>query len=230
MKKDASWEELAQYYDERASEYDEVYAGQGPAFPNPEAYKTDVSTIQEIASQFGKGRMIDIACGTGFWLPYYAANCTEITMLDQSERMLLLAEERAKKELVIERCRFVQGNFFEVELEISHFDSAIIGFLLSHLTDSDTTRFLSKLKEIVTAESELMIIDSSWSGERQQYREKEGLQKRRLDDGREFSIFKRYFAMGELDQLLSSFGFIVKRSYFGRAFLALVLVNSSRTC
>jgi len=68
-----------------------------------------------------------------------------------------------------------------------------------------------------------LIIDSAWSKERQIYREKEGMQKRKLDDGRVFSIYKRYFDIGELDHVLEPYGFHQKESYFGDAFLALVL-------
>ncbi len=86
MTDDNHWHHVAQYYDGRANEYDELYEGKGPAFPDPEAYKDDVKRIREIAHDFGRGHLIDIACGTGFWLPYYASNCAEITLVDQSER------------------------------------------------------------------------------------------------------------------------------------------------
>jgi len=53
------------YYYERAAEYDEVCTGKGPASVfDPDAYAPDVRRIGEIASGFGKGRPVDIACGT----------------------------------------------------------------------------------------------------------------------------------------------------------------------
>ncbi len=223
MKDDTSWKELARYYDERASEYDVIYAGQGPAFPNPEPYKEDVCKISKIISSFVKGKIIDIACGTGFWLPYYASNCTEITMLDQSEKMLEQARLRAKSEMVLERCRFIQGNFFKLKLEQRYFQSAIVGFLLSHLANNETNDFLTKLSSILSEGAELLIIDSSWSSERQKYRKKEEMQMRKLDDGREFSIFKRYFEIDELEHVLSQYGYHAKQRYFGNAFLTIVL-------
>ena len=84
-----SKKELATYYQERAPEYDEFYSGKGPAIAHyGGVYINDVAKIQEMTSGFGKGHLIDIACGTGFWIPFYAQNCDEITCLDQSANML----------------------------------------------------------------------------------------------------------------------------------------------
>lgn len=211
-----------EYYDERASEYDQVYSGKGPAFPNPLSYKRDVLEIQNIASQFGRNRLIDIACGTGFWLPLYSQNCTEITLLDQSEKMLVQSRKRAKNECILEKCNFIQGNFFDVNLKPDSFDSAIIGFLLSHLDNEFTKRFFSKLNEILCLHSEILIIDSAWSDERQIYREKEGEQHRKLNDGREFTIFKKYFERDEFGLLLKKNGYRIKHEFFGDAFFAVL--------
>ncbi len=221
MKDEASWDELAEYYDERAPEYDAVYSGAGPAYPEPKLYQEDVKRINELVSSFGKKHLLDIACGTGFWLPHYAANCERISMLDQSQKMLEQAKGRAISEGIVDKCRFIHGNFFEIDLD-ERYDSAIVGFLLSHLTEGDTHRFFSKLDSVLKSNSQLMLIDSSWSKTRQIYREKEGFQKRKLDDGREFSIFKKYFESDELSQIVISRGFTVIHQYFGDAFLAII--------
>ena len=39
------------------------------------------------------------------------------------------------------------------------------------------------------------------------------------------SVYNRYFELEELEQLLASFGFRVKHSYFGDVFLAVVAEN-----
>ena len=82
-------QEMLSYYNERASEHDEVYTGKGPAIRHYSAeYIKDVAEVSEMISGFGSGHVIDIACGTGFWVPHYARNCEQITFIDQSERML----------------------------------------------------------------------------------------------------------------------------------------------
>ena len=72
----ATKKELNTYFDERAPEYDEFYRGKGPAIHHYGGmYQADVEKIQEMVSGFGKGHLIDIACGTGYWVPFYAGNC-----------------------------------------------------------------------------------------------------------------------------------------------------------
>ena len=81
---------MSEYYNERAEEYEEVYTlGKGPAsIPDPEAYKAEVNILAEIVRKLCYGRIIDIGCGTGFWLPYYFSQSSHITLIDQSAQML----------------------------------------------------------------------------------------------------------------------------------------------
>jgi ubiquinone/menaquinone biosynthesis C-methylase UbiE len=225
MTDDEYWHDMAQYYDERANEYDELYEGKGPAFPDPEAYKNDVGRICEIAHDFGRGHLIDIACGTGFWLPYYASNCAEITLVDQSEKMLEVARRRASNNSVPDRCRFIRSNYFDASFSDDCFDSALLGFLVSHLTDTLVQRFFSKLLRILRKDSELLLIDSAWSKERRNHRQKDGIQDRTLNDGKSFKVYKRYFEKSEIVDILSSFGFSIQHCYFGKAFFVVYSVR-----
>lgn len=63
----------------------------------------------------------------------------------------------------------------------------------------------------------MLVIDSVWSDERKPVREKEGMQKRRLNDGSEFEIFKKYFAPKEVASIGNGSGFKSKIEYFGKA-------------
>ena len=89
--------EMLTYYEERASEYDEVYLGKGPAMPGyAHQYIHDVAHISRLVAGFGHRHLIDIACGPGFWAPYYARNIERITFLDQSEKVLGMQETRRR--------------------------------------------------------------------------------------------------------------------------------------
>ncbi len=100
-------QEMMSYYDERAQEYDEIYIGKGPAIPGSAAYKNDVTKISEMISAFGRGHLIDIGCGTGFWLPHYARNCSRITLIEQSENMLSECRRRVDKFGLKGKCHFL---------------------------------------------------------------------------------------------------------------------------
>jgi ubiquinone/menaquinone biosynthesis C-methylase UbiE len=211
---------LNEYYDERAPEYDDIYLGRSPGVPEPEAYRQDVEAVKKICSDFGRGHLIDIGCGTGYWLPYYAANCMEITLVDQSRSMLIECQKKAKESLESEKVHFVKGDFFTIRFLSKIFDCAVIAFLISHLAEDDESIFFKKLKMIMKSEADVLWIDSSWSQLRSKYRDKEGYQKRVLRDGRSFSIFKRYFEESDVQAVLRKHSLRLRSLYMGDVFFA----------
>ena len=213
---------MARYYDERAGEYDEIYQGRGPAIPDPDAYKKDVEEICQIASRFGRGHLIDIGCGTGFWLPYYALNCSQITLLDQSEKMLSECRGRVDKLGLKNKCKFLKGDFFKINFEEFSFESALVGFLISHLTLTQERLFFVQLKKTLKSNGQLMLIDSTWSSKRLPHRKKEGMQERVLNDGRLFTIYKRYFDKSEIEEMFTKYGFNIQSYYMGDLMLAVI--------
>jgi ubiquinone/menaquinone biosynthesis C-methylase UbiE len=216
---------LTQYYDERAEEYDEIYKGQGPAIPDSNVYKKDVLEIIKIISKFGKGYLIDIGCGTGFWIPYYEKNCDAIVLVDDSNKMLYECKKRVKELGIESKCHFTKGDFFTLGFESQKFDSAIAGFLISHLLPDKEVSFFEKLKSILKKDAVFLFIDSSWSKWRSQYRKKEGLNERILNDGRKFTIYKRYFTKAEVRFIFKKYRFKLISFYFGDAFFAAIGEN-----
>jgi len=83
------------YYNERAPEYEEAYT-----------LGTGTASITE-PDQIVRGRIVDLACGTAFWLPHYAQHCRHMTLFDQSDNMLAEAREKATR-LVERRAREIQ--------------------------------------------------------------------------------------------------------------------------
>lgn len=219
--------EMMAYYNERAQEYEEIYRGKGHVTLDSRVYQQDVTKTSEMASGFGKGHIIDIACGTGFWLPNYARNCRKITLLDQSEKMLNECKKRVEQLGLIKLTNFIRGEFCEVKLEPSTFDSALVGFILSHFTFEQENSFFLRLRRILKPNSQLMIIDSAWNKERQKYNMKEGSQERVLNDGRRFKIFKRYFEQSDIEEMANRYNFTIKSCYIGKAFIVAIFERRS---
>lgn len=219
--------ELINYYDERAKEYDEVYMCKFPFITESDPYKKeaeelnkkDVKEIIKITSKFGRGDLIDIGCGTGFWLPYYEKNCDAITLVDDSENMFSECRKRVTDLGVWSKCHFIKGDFFTLNFENQIFDSAIAGFFISHLEVESERNFFNRLKNILRPKAEFLFIDSVWSKWRSQYREKEGLHERTLNDGRKFTIYKRYFDRSDVERMFKNYLFNIDSFYIGDAFL-----------
>ncbi len=116
--------------------------------------------------------------------------------------MLWECRKRVDQLSLGKKCGFIKGDFFKASFKNTLFDSALVGFLLSHLPSEEEKTFSKKLRRILKPNSQLMVIDSTWSKRRQQYRQKEGVQERALNDGRTFTIYKRYFSKSDIEKTL----------------------------
>jgi len=220
-------QEMLLYYDERAAEYDDVYSGKGPAIRRyADRYQRNTAEVCEFVAGFGHGHLIDIACGTGFWVPHYARTCERFTFVDQSDSMLAECKKRVESLGLIGVSRFIQGNVFEITLEPATFDCAMIGFLLSHFTSEQEDAFFQKLKRILKPSAEIIIVDSYWSKRRQAGgKKREGEQKRTLNDGRGFEIYKKYFDESDIVEMLSRHRFACQSLHVGDMFIAVMAVT-----
>ena len=218
--------DMLTYFEERAEEYDEVFAGKGPAIQHYGGmYVKDVANIAEVVSSFGGGHLIDIACGTAYWAQHYAAGCEQISCLDQSANMLSQARSRVS-ELNLAEPKFIHADFFDIDLGDDVYDRALVSLLLSHFDRELETAFFKRLKQILKPGGQVMIVDSLWNSRRSKYRNKEGVEERVLKDGRKFKVFKRYMDQGDMARLLQSHSFKIKSLYVGDMMLAVTGVSS----
>ena len=198
---------MNEYYDERAAEFDEIYTlGKPPgSVSDPALYMEEARALAKLVQSHCKGSLLDIPCGTGYWLQFYAANCSAITLVDQSENMLRESREKAREYGVTPITRFIRADALDVSLENRSCNSVLVGFFLSHVTDRQMALFFQNLRNILKPGGRVLILDSIWSRFRRS-RPKEGTTKRTLNDGRQFEIYKRYFESTDLDQMSESHG------------------------
>ena len=213
---------MHRYYDERASEYEEAYVkGTGTAsIPDPEVFRREASLLAGIVERFARGRMVDLACGTGYWLPHYAARCSSVTLIDQAPRML---DECRKKIAALDtrdRMAIVQDDVLEHPFRARAFDSALVGFLISHLTDDEERTLFERLRQMLDAGGRFLILDSAWSPERARFNIKAERQQRRLNDGTRFEIYKRYLDRQDVDAWAERHGVELSVEHIGTAFIA----------
>jgi ubiquinone/menaquinone biosynthesis C-methylase UbiE len=210
------------YYDQRAPEYEEAYTlGTGTAsMADPEAFKAEARLLSSVVRRLARGRIMDLACGTAYWLPDYAPNCSDITLFDQSAKMLTEARAKVNRLGVADRCVLVQGDVFAYEFHRAAYDTAMAGFLLSHLTESQEPVLFGALHAMLVPAGRFLILDSAWSPERAVVNRKVERQLRRLNDGTTFEIYKRYCDRADIARWTVDYGVELRIEHFGPAFYA----------
>jgi ubiquinone/menaquinone biosynthesis C-methylase UbiE len=213
---------MLRYYDERAPEYEDAYVlGTGTAsIPDPEVFRREAVLLAGIVERFARGRLVDLACGTGYWLPHYAARCSQITLIDQAPRML---DECRKKIATLDapdRITIVRDDVLEHPFTSGAFDSALIGFLISHLTGDQEQTLFERVRRLLDAKGRFLILESAWSPERARVNVKVERQERRLNDGSRFEIYKRYLDRQDIHGWATKYGVATSVEFFGTAFVA----------
>jgi ubiquinone/menaquinone biosynthesis C-methylase UbiE len=215
-------QQMLAYYDQRAPEYEEAFTlGTGTAsIQNPEVFKAEAPVLAGIVRRFGRGRIMDLACGTAVWLPEYAPNCSHITLFDQSDRMLREARAKVNRLGLVDRCVSVRGDLFDHTFEHNAYDTALVGFLLSHLTAAHEHVLFEALRMMLGTSGRFLILDSAWSPERAMVNHKVERQPRRLNDGTTFDIYKRYCDRDDIARWTGQYGVELHVEHFGAAFYA----------
>ena len=216
----ADKQELFDYYNERAPEYEEFYDGRTSAKKiEPALIRREITEIKEIVPDYVNGRTIDIACGTGYWLPYYHRNCPRITLVDQSENVLNECREKIAGMGISDRTEVVRADIFSHRYAPQQYDSALTAFLLSHFTDAEIDALINNLRGSLAAGGRFVIIDNIWNDMVAELRfEKYGLRTRYLKDGRHYKILKRFFDQSDLESLAVKHGFRLETGYYGEVF------------
>ena len=91
------------YYAARAREYDSVYR-------KPER-QADLRAIEQwVPSKFVGARVLEIACGTGYWTQFIAPVALHVTALDAVPETLDIARDRVpERKVEFARAGFVKG-------------------------------------------------------------------------------------------------------------------------
>ena len=208
------------YYNERAAEFDDIYTlGKPPGkVSDPKLYVDEARSLSNLVSEHAHGRLLDIPCGTGYWLQFYAANCSSITLVDQSEKMLRKCRKAARGHEVETISEFIRADALEVPLDHNSYDTVLVGVFLSHLTDTQMDLFLRNLRKVLKPAGRIIIMDSSWSQFRKS-RPKKGTAVRKLNDGRTYEIYKRYFDRDDIELISESYNMDLTVHHDGQIYL-----------
>ncbi len=202
--------EQARYYRERAAEYEDWWFRRGRYDRGPETnarWLADAAEAQAALERFDPaGEILELACGTGLWTQRLAPHATGVTAIDGSPEMLKLCRARVNDP----RVRYLQADLFAWEPD-STYDVCFFGFWLSHVPEERFEAFWEKVRRAVGSKGRVLFIDSLRSEKASAIDHKlpdwdDETMLRRLADGREYHIVKRFHEPKPLQRRLAELG------------------------
>ena len=192
--------ELVDYYRRRAREYEAIYA-------KPER-QTDLAFLKKhIPERLAKRRVLEVACGTGYWTVLVARSAAKVVATDATEEPMRVAMSKDYGERDV---RFELADAYALSADLGRFDGALAAFWWSHLPRSRTADFLASLHARLESRARVLLLDNRYvegSSTAIAERDAEGntYQRRRLADGSENRVLKNFPTEAELRAALAPY-------------------------
>jgi len=184
---------IVDYYARRAAEYERIYA-------KPERQADLAALRARIGRMFAGRKVLELACGTGYWTQVIAPQAAEVLALDLNKEVLEIAR---LKRLPEDKVRYTIGSAYEIPNFGRRHDALFAGFWWSHVPLGKLAEFLRGAAAAVAPGALLGFLDNRYvegsstpvsrtDGEGNAY------QTRRLDDGSTHEVLKNFPDEGEL--------------------------------
>lgn len=192
--------QLEAYYARRAREYERIYE-------KAERQEELAWLRRRLPELFAGRRVLEIACGTGYWTQYIARKAAHVTACDINEPVLEIARE---KPIPKARVRFVKADAFAPGGACEGCDAAFAGFWWSHVRKSDLARWLAGVATALPPGSLVAMLDNRYvegSSTPVSRRDAEGntYQVRTLLSGETHEVLKNFPAAAELADAVRPF-------------------------
>jgi SAM-dependent methyltransferase len=216
-------DEQRAYYRARAREYDSWWLREGRYDHGAEANRRwfdEIAALEREVDRFGpEGDVLELACGTGLWTRVLAPRARRLLAVDASTEVLAINRDRVPEPQVV----YVQADLFVWEPPAEKFDLCFFSFWLSHVPDSRFEAFWERVRSALRPGGRVFLIDSArspQSGASDHQLPTEGeTMTRRLDDGSEFQIVKRYYEPDWLEDRLTALGWELRAASTGDFFI-----------
>jgi len=192
---------LVEYYRRRAGEYEAIYA-------KPERQRDLAALRQRIPERLRGRRVLEIACGTGYWTTLIAATAASVVATDLADEPMRIAVQKKYDKLP----SFLKCDAYALPESLGSFDAAFAGFWWSHLPRRRIAEFLASLHARLEPGARVVMFDNRlvdgsstpidrWDDAGDSY------QKRRLADGAETEVLKNFPSEEELRRFLPGLKF-----------------------
>ena len=194
-------DKLAAYYAKRATEYERIYA-------RPERQADLAALRARIGKMFSGRKVLELACGTGYWSAVIAPAAARVTAIDLNDEVLAIAGTKTYPQ---DRVEFQRGDCYALPDFGRTHDALFAGFWWSHVPLARLDAFLATATRSVARGALIAFLDNRYvegSSTAISRRDEEGnsYQQRRLDDGSSHEVLKNFPSEGELIRRASRHG------------------------
>jgi len=199
VSQDSTETTMQSYYAARAAEYDRIY-------DKPER-QDDLRAIRRWLPPLLAGtRVLEIACGTGYWTQFIAPVAEAVVALDAAPETLRIAESRVGPNVEL-----VVGDAYDPPTVPGRFGSAFAGFWFSHVPRRRQREFLAGLDRVLAPGARVVLLDNLYvEGSSlpitEQDDEGNTYQTRHLADGSTHRVLKNFPSQAELHGLVAGLG------------------------
>lgn len=186
------------YYAQRAEHYERIYYRDDPV------RQAELRAMEQVLTrELAEKRVLEVACGTGYWTATAAGTAAHITATDATPETLDIARN---KTLPAHKVDFVQGDAYELQAVPRTFNAALAMFWFSHVPRSRISGFLDQLHRRIGSGAVVVMADNTLvpgiggklvvkPGEADTYKLRE------LQDGTKHEVLKNYFTEQQLRDL-----------------------------
>jgi len=202
------------YYSDVAPYYEEKEQNKALSSNSNEIISTYLSEFSALENWLKKvplhGVVVDLGSGTSEWLKYWADKVDRTICVDASAEMLAVS----RKKNLFSNVVHIEGNFLNDRWVKSFFcnlgkvDFVFLGFVLNALPHQKSQELITKLKELTTNGTKLIILENQSSilastG----YFSKTEIQKRMVPNSQKiYKLYKRNFLLSDIYKELRFFG------------------------
>jgi len=197
--------DLVSYYKDRAQEYEKVYL-------KPERQNDLQKATTILQSLFLQKKVVEIACGTGYWTERIADTATSILATDINKSVIEIAENKHYKNQV----NFELSDIYNCSFD-KKYDGVFGGFIWSHILLQDLDNFIDKINTIVPSDGTIVFMDNNYvEGSNHVITKTDGqgntYQTRKLENGTSHLVLKNFptkeFIFDKLSDIATEINFI----------------------
>ena len=197
------------YYRARASEYDEWHMRLGRYDRGPEHRRQWFAELDAVRTALTAmrpfGQVLELACGTGLWTGELAQGASTVTAIDAvSDTIEITRRKNADTQVGYQVADIFHWN------PVHRYDLVFFGFWLSHVPAERFESFWKTVQDALKSNGQVFFVDSlqtqASSAHDHAKINDSGIAERKLNDGSQYHIVKRFYDPGTLEEHLDSIG------------------------